>query len=113
MLISNLGFVLARFEIILRPLLEITKENKKPGNMKILMHTFSWKATSKNFSFWENAIRTNETMRDILKKGYNLTFLYTPSNGEFENISSTLQYSEFADELIKEMLRASTIKECL
>ena len=49
----------------------------------------------------------------FLKKATILTFLYTPSNAEFKSISSALQYSEFADGLIKEMLRASTIKECL
>ena len=59
------------------------------------------------------AIRANETVCDILKNGYKLSFLYTPSNAEFKNNSSALKISEFVDESIKEMFRAGTIKECL
>ena len=42
-----------------------------------------------------------------------ITFFYTLSNAEFKNNSSALKNSEFVGEAIKEMLRASTIKECL
>ena len=52
-------------------------------------------------------------MCDILKKGYKLPFLYTPSNAEFKNNSSALKNSEFIEESINEMLRAGTVKECL
>ena len=45
-------------------------------------------------SFWENTIRANETVCDILKNGYKLPFLYTHSNAEFKNNSSALKNSE-------------------
>lgn len=43
-------------------------------------------------------IKTNETVRDILKYSYKLTFLYTPSNADFSNNYSVFKNSEFADE---------------
>lgn len=52
-------------------------------------------------------------MRDILKYGYKLSFLYNPSNAEFSNNYSALKNSEFADESSKDMLRAGTMKESL
>ena len=52
-------------------------------------------------------------MCDILKNGYKLPSLYTPSNAEFKSNSSALKNSEFIEESIKEMLRAGTVKECL
>ena len=42
----------------------------------------------KHLPFWEKTIRANETVRNILKNGYKLPFLCTPSNGEFKNNSS-------------------------
>ena len=41
------------------------------------------------------------------------TFLYTPSNAEFNNNSSTLKNSVFVKEPIKGMVTADTVKECL
>ena len=67
----------------------------------------------KHLPFWEKMIKANETVCDILKNGYKLPLLYTPSNAEFKNNSSALKNSEFIEESIKEMLRASTVKECL
>ena len=67
----------------------------------------------KQIPFWEKTIRANETVCDILKNGYKLPFLYTPSNPEFKNNSSALKNSEFLEESIQEMLRAGTVKECL
>ena len=64
-------------------------------------------------SFWEKAIRANETVCGILKNGYKLPFHYTPSNAEFKNNFLALKTSEFLDESIKEMLKAGTVKECL
>ena len=67
----------------------------------------------KHLPFWEKMIKANETVCDILKNGYKLPLLYTPSNAEFKNNSSALKNSEFIEESIKEMLRAGTVKECL
>ena len=74
----------------------------------------SVKGNLKNtFLFGKKTIRTNETKCDILKKGYKLPFLYTPSNAEFKNNSSALKISESLEESIKETLRAGTVKEFL
>ena len=67
----------------------------------------------KQIPFWEKTIRANETVCDILKNGCKLPFLYTSSNAEFKNNSSSLKTSEFIEESIKEMCRAGTAKECL
>ena len=67
----------------------------------------------KHLSFWEKTIRANEKVCDILKNGYKLPFLCTRSNAEFKNNSSALKNSAFVEESVKEMFRASTIKECL
>ena len=45
----------------------------------------------KHLSFWEKTIRANETVCDILKNGYKLPFLYTPSNAKSKNNSSALK----------------------
>ena len=63
--------------------------------------------------FEKFAIKVNEIMRDILKYGYKLSFLYNPSNAEFSNNYSALKNSEFADESSKDTLRAGTMKESL
>ena len=65
----------------------------------------------KHLPFWEKTIRANEAVCDILKNGYKLRFLYTSSNAEFKNNSSSLKNSEFIEESIKEMCRAGTAKE--
>ena len=67
----------------------------------------------KHLSFWEKAIRANKTVCDFLKNGYKLPFVDTSSNAEFKNTSSAHKNSEFAEESIKGMLRAGTVKECL
>ena len=45
----------------------------------------------KHLSFWKKTIRANETVCDILKNGYKLPFLYTPSNAKSKNNSSALK----------------------
>ena len=66
-----------------------------------------------HLSFGEKTIRAKETVYDILKNGYKLPFLYTPSNAVFKNNFSALKNSEFVQKSIKEMLRAGIVKECL
>ena len=91
----------------MRPLLEITRENKKLGNIKESDAYISMKDNlKKHLSFWGKTIRATETVCDILKNGYKLPFLYTPSNAEFKNNSLALKNSAFVDESIKKMLRA-------
>ena len=41
------------------------------------------------------------------------TFLYTPSNAEFNNNSSAFKNSVFVEEAIKGIVTADTVKECL
>ena len=67
----------------------------------------------KHLPFWEKTIRANETVCNILKSGYKLPFLCTPSNAEFKNNSSALKNWEFIEESIKDMLRVGTVKERL
>ena len=60
-----------------RPSLNILRRNKDPGNMKNLMHTSLWKATTKSiFLFGKNTIQLNATVCDILKYGYKLSSSY-------------------------------------
>ena len=94
--------------------MEIIRENKKTGEYEKSDAYISVKDNLKKYlSFWEKTITANETVSDILKNGYKLPFLYTPSNVEFENNSAALKNSEYVDESVKEMLRAGTVKECL
>ena len=67
----------------------------------------------KHVLLWQNTIKLNETVCDILKYVSMFSFLYTPSNGEFNNNSSAFENSKFFDESIIVMLRAGTVKEFL
>lgn len=41
--------------------------------------------SKKHVPFWENTISANETVCDLLKKGYESAFLCTPSDADFKN----------------------------
>ena len=72
---QNVTFIIT----LRRPSLNILRRNKDPGNMKNLMYTSLWKATTKSiFLFGKNTIQVNATVCDILKYGYNLSFSYAP-----------------------------------
>ena len=73
---------------------------QKPVNMKNLTLAFPWKATlKKTLSFWENTIRVNKAVCDIIKTA--------------TNNSLALKNSESVDESVKETLRTCTTNECL
>ena len=78
-------------------------------NMKNLVDTYLPKTISKSdILFNKFAIKLNETVSDLLKYGYKLPFLCTPSKAEFKSNYSTFKNSELADNAIKLMLRAGT-----
>ena len=98
--------------VSLVPLMEIMGEKKTPGEYEESDTYISVKGNlKKHLSFWEKTISGNQTVCDILKSGYILPFLYTPSNVELENNSLALKNSEFVEESIRKMLRV--VKECL
>lgn len=84
--------------------------NIKVGNKENLIHK-SLRTSKSNLSFWQNTIKANEMVCDIMKNGYCLPNFYTPSNVEFSKNSLVFKNSVFVDESIKEMLTESTTKE--
>ena len=87
--------------VSLVPLMEIMGE-KNPGEYEESDTYISVKGNlKKHLSFWEKTISGNQTVCDILKSGYILPFLYTPSNVELENNSLALKNSEFVEESIR------------
>ena len=62
-------------------------------------------------SFWENTIKANEAIIDIIKEGYKIPFLETPSEALFKNNKSAIENSDFVEKSILEMLKTGAIKE--
>ena len=94
--------------------INIFRKRIELGNMKNLILIPLPKAISKSAILFDKfAIKVNEMVCDILKYGYRLPFLCTHSIPEFSNSYSALKNSELADNSIKQMLRAGTIKQSL
>ena len=64
-----------------------------------------------NQSFWENTIKPNEQVLNIIQEGCRLPFLETPDTARFSNNKSAINNSEFVENSIKEMLTTGTITE--
>ena len=63
------------------------------------------------YEFWQNTIKANKTILQIIDEEYMLLFMETPSDAKFSNNKSALTNSAFVQEAIKDMLLSGTIKQ--
>ena len=67
--------------------------------------------SKQNQSFWENNIKANDTVLNIIQEGYRLPFLETPDTARFGNNKSAINNFEFIENSIKEKMATGTIAE--
>ena len=65
-----------------------------------------------HYDYWQNTIKANEAILNIIQEGYKLPFVETPSEAIFRNNNSAIVDSEFVQKSIEELLLAGSISEC-
>ena len=63
------------------------------------------------YEFWQNSIKANEIILQIVEEGYMLLFTETSSEAKVSNNKSALTNFAFVQEAIEDMLLSRTIKQ--
>lgn len=62
-------------------------------------------------NYWENTLKANDEIMKILREGYRLPFIYTPTKKEFSNYKSVLRHKSFVDETLQALLDQGLVRE--
>lgn len=58
------------------------------------------------------SIGASRFVRDIILDGYKIPFIYTPPSAQFSNNRSAIQYNDFVEQAISDLLAAGSVVEC-
>ena len=76
-----------------------TPNVKVKGNLKL------------NIAFWDH-IGASRFVRDIILDGYKIPFIFTPPSAQFSNNRSAIQYNDFVEQAISDLLAAGSVVDC-
>jgi len=65
----------------------------------------------KNIDYWENEIKANNAILEIVKNGYKIPLLETPNQFYSKNNKSALENKKFVTDSISEMISLGTLKQ--
>ena len=96
---TNLSLLVTLLNHLIRSTVVLAPTVKVKGNLKL------------NVAFWEH-IGASSFILDTILDGLKIPFIYTPPSPHFFTNRSTIQYSDFVEHAISDLLTTGSVIEC-